>query len=131
MLFRSERLQSCEMLVLVYPTWWGAQPAILKGWFDRVWANGVAYDVHEDGSAPTPRLANVTRVIAITTHGSSKLVNSLQGEAGKRFVKRSLRVAVSRRCRISWLALYGLDRAGASDRERFVRRVSERLARTA
>ena len=30
-------LQWCEQLVLVYPTWWSGQPAMLKGWIDRVW----------------------------------------------------------------------------------------------
>ena len=32
-----------DALVLVYPTWWSGQPAMLKGWFDRVLASGVAW----------------------------------------------------------------------------------------
>jgi len=39
-----DRLMSAEALVLVFPTWWFGFPAILKGWFDRVWAPGIAYD---------------------------------------------------------------------------------------
>ena len=31
-----ENLRWAEALVLVYPTWWAGQPAMLKGWFDRV-----------------------------------------------------------------------------------------------
>ena len=38
-----EDLQWCDTLVLVYPTWWSGQPAMLKGWIDRVWVNGVAW----------------------------------------------------------------------------------------
>ncbi|MEZ5342860.1 MAG: NAD(P)H-dependent oxidoreductase [Acidimicrobiales bacterium] len=38
-----DALQWCERLVLVYPTWFGGQPAMLKGWFDRVWMNDVAF----------------------------------------------------------------------------------------
>ena len=33
-----DELRWCDTLVFVHPTWWGAQPAVLKGWIDRVWA---------------------------------------------------------------------------------------------
>ena len=45
----ADAVLASQALVFVYPTWWGAQPAMLKGWFDRVWANGIAYDVNGDG----------------------------------------------------------------------------------
>ena len=32
-----ERLRWCTGLIFVYPTWWYGQPAMLKGWIDRVW----------------------------------------------------------------------------------------------
>lgn len=123
------RLQNCDTLVLVYPTWWSAQPAMLKGWFERVWVNGLAVAVHDDGRVPSPMLSNIKRVIAVTTHGSSKLINSLQGEAGKRFVKRSLRGAVGPKCRIEWLAFYGMDGADDQKRRRFLEQVNARFAR--
>jgi NAD(P)H dehydrogenase (quinone) len=37
------RLMRAELLLFVFPLWWGGLPAILKGWFDRVCAYGVAY----------------------------------------------------------------------------------------
>ncbi len=37
------RLRRADLLVLQFPLWWGAPPAILKGWFDRVLAYGFAY----------------------------------------------------------------------------------------
>src|SRR5215217_623893 len=39
-----QRLAGAEHLVLVFPTWWFSLPAMLKGWIDRVWAVGFAYD---------------------------------------------------------------------------------------
>ena len=33
----------CDFLLLQYPLWWYSAPAILKGWFDRVFANGLFY----------------------------------------------------------------------------------------
>src|SRR5207342_955350 len=84
-------LRECEHLVLVYPTWWSGQPAMLKGWIDRVWVKDVAFDLPPDSNRIQRRLHNVRRIVAITTHGSSKLVNALEGEVGKRTMTRTLR----------------------------------------
>src|SRR5207237_5466387 len=41
------RLKAAEALVLCFPTWWYGMPAILKGYFDRVWAQSVAFRLPE------------------------------------------------------------------------------------
>jgi NAD(P)H dehydrogenase (quinone) len=38
-----ERVAAADLLLFVFPLWWGGMPAILKGWFDRVLAYGFAY----------------------------------------------------------------------------------------
>jgi NAD(P)H dehydrogenase (quinone) len=38
-----QRLMRADLFVFVFPLWWGGLPAIVKGWFDRVCAYGVAY----------------------------------------------------------------------------------------
>jgi NAD(P)H dehydrogenase (quinone) len=38
-----DKLRRCDMLILQFPLWWFSMPAIMKGWVDRVLANGVAY----------------------------------------------------------------------------------------
>jgi NAD(P)H dehydrogenase (quinone) len=38
------RVDRAEGLVLVFPVWWWSFPAALKGWFDRVFSQGWAYD---------------------------------------------------------------------------------------
>jgi NAD(P)H dehydrogenase (quinone) len=45
-------------------------PAILKGWFDRVWARGVAFELPPGGGAITPALVNIKKFLVITTYGS-------------------------------------------------------------
>lgn len=37
------RLDRADLVVLQYPMWWHMPPAMLKGWFDRVFAYGAAY----------------------------------------------------------------------------------------
>lgn len=116
-------------LVLVYPTWWGGQPAMLKGWIDRVWVAGVAWELPAGKTVLRPLLTNVGRIVVVTTHGSPKWINVLQGEGGKRTAFRSIRAMCSRRTRTTWCAMYGLDRASADDRTRFLARVERTLSR--
>jgi NAD(P)H dehydrogenase (quinone) len=39
-----QRIDRADALVLVYPVYWWSFPGLLKGWIDRVFANGWAYD---------------------------------------------------------------------------------------
>jgi NAD(P)H dehydrogenase (quinone) len=36
-------IDRADVLALQYPMWWHLPPAILKGWFDRVFAYGEVY----------------------------------------------------------------------------------------
>jgi len=37
------RFLKADLVVWLFPIWWGGMPAIMKGWFDRVLAFGFAY----------------------------------------------------------------------------------------
>jgi NAD(P)H dehydrogenase (quinone) len=39
------KLDWADAVVLQFPLWWAGMPAILKGWFDRVFVKGFAYGV--------------------------------------------------------------------------------------
>lgn len=41
------KLLRADAVILQFPLWWFTMPAILKGWVDRVYANGFAYGVGE------------------------------------------------------------------------------------
>jgi NAD(P)H dehydrogenase (quinone) len=127
----ADDLMWCDTLILVYPTWWSGQPAILKGWIDRVWASGVAWELPDGANRLKPKLRNVRQIVAVTSHGSSKLMNSLQGEGGKRTLFRSLRSMCHPLARTTWLALYGIDRCDEAERAEFLNRVESRIARFA
>ena len=47
-LAEQRRLDRAAGLVFIYPFWWSDVPAILKGWFDRVWSYGYAYAYEAD-----------------------------------------------------------------------------------
>lgn len=47
-----QKLRAASLILLVAPIWWFSVPAIMKGWFDRVLAMGVAWDggkIYENG----------------------------------------------------------------------------------
>ena len=47
---------AAEGFVIVHPNWWGQPPAIMKGWIDRVFRPGVAYEFLDgDGGEGIPR----------------------------------------------------------------------------
>lgn len=125
----ADDLAWAEALVLVYPTWWSGQPAMLKGWIDRVWVSGVAWELPDGANILRPLLTNIRRIVVVTTHGSPKYMNALEGETGKRVAFRAIRAMCSKRTRTTWCAIYGLDRADAAKRRAWLDRV-ERLAAT-
>jgi putative NADPH-quinone reductase len=115
-----QELTETEVLILVFPTWWSGFPAILKGWFDRVWAPGIAYD-HSPGFGPMlPRLRNLQAVVAVTTMGAPKWIDWL---ILRQPLKRVLRLAIVRPCapkaRVIWRALHSAETASPDRIARF------------
>lgn len=45
-----DEISSADGIIVVHPNWWGQPPAILKGWVDRVFRPGIAYDFIEGDS---------------------------------------------------------------------------------
>lgn len=60
-----ELISWCDCLTMIYPIWWGGMPALLKGYVDRVFSYGFAYEL--DGEEPIPRLAGKSAVSICTT----------------------------------------------------------------
>ncbi|MEJ1158078.1 NAD(P)H-dependent oxidoreductase [Prosthecomicrobium sp. N25] len=106
------RLQAAEALVLVFPQWWFNVPAILKGWFDRVLAPGVAFEHDKAGGRIVPRLANIRHLWVLTTTGSPWWVVKLyMGDPVRRLLKRGIANVCAPRCRFRMLTLHDMDRA--------------------
>ena len=49
------RWLAADGYVVVHPNWWGQPPAILKGWLDRVFRQGVVYEFTPRGSTASSR----------------------------------------------------------------------------
>lgn len=49
LLLFQQKVLWCQHLVIIYPTWWGGPPALLKGLFDRSFLPDFAFRYHEKG----------------------------------------------------------------------------------
>lgn len=125
-----ERLLAAEAIVLVFPTWWFGFPAILKGWFDRVWAPGVAYD-HADQYGPIkPRLVNLRHMLAVTSLGSAWWVDRfVLRQPVKRVLKTAIVGTCASQCRLEMLSLYNSEQLAQARVDRFGGRVERALRR--
>lgn len=116
-----ERLLAAEGLVICHPVWNYGYPAILKGFFDRVFLPGVTFRM-VDGQV-RPALSNVRRLAVVATYGGTRLRTMLMGDPPRRIAGRSLRATVKPGARYDYLALYDVNRADDRRRQRFLKRV--------
>jgi putative NADPH-quinone reductase len=111
------RLRAAEALVLVYPTWWYGMPAMLKGWFDRVWVPGVAFTL--GSGAIEPALTNIRRIAVVTTYGSPRWLLWVIGHPDRKVMGRGLRRLCAKGCTLEWLSQTRMDHVSRTTLERF------------
>ncbi len=126
----ADSLQAAEVLVLVFPTWWFGLPAILKGFIDRAFAPGLAFDHAPDLSAIRPKLKNLRHVAIVTTLGSPWWVDRL---VLFRPLFRIMRFGVMKPCapqaRVRYHPFYAAESADPGRIERFTQKLTVELKR--
>ena len=100
-----ERLRQAEGIIFVFPSWWYGMPAILKGYFDRVWLPGVAFEFGPQ--AIRPLLMSIRMFGVVTTTGAPEWFTRIyMGNPSRKVLMRGLaRLVVAPRAARFWLAL--------------------------
>lgn len=83
-----EKVKNADKLIFIYPTWWQGMPAILKGFFDRVFSSGFAF-IYK-GGLPVALLKGKKAAVFSAT-GGPKIINKfLLGERGMKIIIKNI-----------------------------------------
>ncbi|GIQ68126.1 flavodoxin family protein [Xylanibacillus composti] len=125
-----EWIRWADHLVIVYPTWWGTMPAILKGFFDRTFLPGFAYR-YRDNSPLWDKLLTGKTARLIVTSDTPKWYNRLiYRQAGHLVMRRNILGF----CGIKTVGITDITPVSSSSEQqrgnwlRLVKRLGEKLA---
>lgn len=98
-----QRIGAASAILVVFPVWWSAPPAILKGWVDRVWNHGFAY-------GPGARRLGTRQLVGkrmLWLGLAAGSPESLNMHASAELIDRQLRLEISHFCGITdaWVRL--------------------------
>ncbi|APO79333.1 flavodoxin-like protein (plasmid) [Rhizobium etli 8C-3] len=122
-----DRLKQAEGLVIVTPVWNFGFPAILKGYFDRVWLPGVSFEL-VDGQVQS-RLRHIQKLAAVLTYGATPFRAFVAGNPPKKIVKRVLRAQINPLKPVTFLAHYDMNNCTAETRAAFLGKVKTAMER--
>jgi putative NADPH-quinone reductase len=123
-----ERVKAAEGLLFVYPTWWYAQPAMLKGWLERVLIPHEAFTMPEGNQPIRGLMTNIRFLGVITSLGSPLWWWWLMGRPGQRILLSGIRALCASRCKTLWVALHRIDVVGPEARAAHLAKVRKSLA---
>lgn len=122
-------LRQVDGLIFSFPQWWFGMPAVLKGYFDRVWAPGIAFAHDIAGARIKPLLTNIKVFGVVTTYGSPWWAARLAaGDPGRKVLLRALKPMCGNGVRSFYLAHYAMDRSTPASRQAFIERVRRTVA---
>ncbi|WFR98946.1 NAD(P)H-dependent oxidoreductase [Rhizobium tumorigenes] len=122
-----ERLRQAEGLVIVTPVWNFGFPAMLKGYFDRVWLPGVSFEL-VDGQVKS-RLRHIRKLAAVLTYGATPMRALVAGNPPKKIVTRVLRAQINPVKPVTFLAHYDMNNCTEQTRAAFMARVKTAMER--
>lgn len=120
-----QRVLAAEAMVMVHPVWNFGYPAMLKGFFDRVFLPGVSFRM-QDGKV-RPCLHNIRKLVTVTTYGGSRVRALLAGDPPRKVTNRVLRVTIKPAAPVSYLAHYDMNRSTPESRAAFLAKVTETM----
>ena len=123
-----DRLMAANALVVQFPTWSFGPPAMLKGWFDRMFGPGIAMDLSDPAQAK-PLLLHIERITGISTYGRPRWQAIGMADPPRKIIKRYLPWFTGGKAQVRYYALYHMNVATLDKRTRFMARVRQEMVR--
>jgi putative NADPH-quinone reductase len=120
------QLTEAATATFVFPVWMYGMPAILKGYFDRVWTPGATFAFRDDG-VPVG-LLKLRRVGVVCTFGQPPEFYSRTADPVHLFFKQLVSQNCGPDCTIAYEPLFGTDKIEAPAVAAYLDRVSAVLA---
>jgi NAD(P)H dehydrogenase (quinone) len=120
-------IRSHEAMVYVFPTWCFGVPAILKGFFDRVFRPGVAFDI--DGALVTPLFTNIKKIAGVSTYGRARWMAIGMGDPPRTQIVKYVKWFCAKGCKTEYIAHYHMNASTDTSRAKFLAKVDARMAR--
>jgi NAD(P)H dehydrogenase (quinone) len=125
-----ERLRKAEAIVFCFPTWCFGLPAMLKGFFDRMFMPGVAFDISDPANVK-PMLTHIKRISAVVTYGRPRWVAWYMGDPPRKIITRYMKRLTGDTAKVDFHAYYHMNIATEPRLTQFKRRVGQAMARFA
>lgn len=122
-----DRLRAAEAIVFIHPVWNYGYPAILKGFFDRIFVPGVSFVIEEGKLRPI--LTNIRKAVFVTSYGGDRLRTMIMGDPPRRLARRWAWATFGTPVPPKYLALYKMDRRSEAELAGFIDKVKRELAR--
>lgn len=128
-----DRVRACDKIVFVHPVWNYGYPAILKGFFDRIFLPGVSF-VMEGGDGPdkgrlVPGMKNIRKVAYVTTYGGDRFRTMIMGDPPRRLAMRWAWATFGTLTPPKYLALYDMNNQTEAGLKGFIDKVKREMAK--
>ena len=120
-----DRLMAAEALVFVHPVWNYGYPAILKGYFDRIFLPGVSFILEGGGDRGrlVPNLKHIRKVAFVTTYGGNRWRTFVMGDPPRRLARRWAWATFGTLQPPHYLALYDMNNCTSEQLSGFIEKV--------
>ena len=125
-----DRLRRAEAIVFCFPTWCFGLPAMLKGYFDRLFMPGVAFDLSDPANVK-PMLTHIKRISAVVTYGRPRWMAWYMGDPPRKMITRYMLRLTGNAARVDFHAYYHMNVATEPRLKRFLQRVGQAMAKFA
>ena len=118
-----KRLKAADQLVLIFPIWWYGEPAILKGFYDKVFLRGQVYD---EVGHDMVGLLKIKKAVILTTATIDKQIFAYLGDPINNVLARGTLALIGIKD-VTWLhcpTVYSSD-----SRTQFLKEIDEYFAK--